>query len=338
MNHKLIMENWRRFINEKLAPRAMPSEWWQENWNYFLDVMRQYYPDVYESGIVEDAIAHADSQNFESKSQAWYLSALGHIEKENPEAYNGSKANTDIHGEFVPNLTKRTYAADEPEPEPDFQILSPVLKGTDYNMSGREFVVVKTPSYGNIIFYKSTGGGTGEGSAGLWVPTAGLSQHTRAGGTFVTKMLKDHPESCKDANIDSCKGRDGKLIRGKMPNPSGEFGKASDYIIEQNLSPSVTALSYAESSGITGMRNTVKLRGKWIDNPYSKGFSLDNLLVGEIAEAFEGGLINHFLKSHGAQIGLEGFSGPRRPTMYYGVEDVFSDNRKKRYHKFGEGE
>jgi len=330
------MENWRRFVNEG---REEPPMWWMDQWGKFTDNLRRNHPDVYNSGVIEDAIANARSQNLEQGSQPYWISVLKFVREQYPEEYEASKAGTDLSGNFV---ASPSAAPEQPTPEPeiesggDFQILSPVIAASEDGFRGRQFIVVKTPSYGNVAFYKSTGEGSGEGSKGLWVPTSGVGQLTDGDDDIhVSKMLSTHPEACSDASIASCVDDEGALVPGKMPNPNGEFGQVSEFI-NQNLPNTISTEEYIRSGKAPSLRGKHFARRFGKDKPLTSMIGYNLSKSNNISEAWEAAVINYLLQKYGAQFNLPSFSDKAGNNNYYGIKTFRT--RKRMYYKFGEGE
>lgn len=97
MKMKQIMKEWRSFLNEN---RSESPQWWQNQWSIFTDNLRNLYPEIYNSGIIEQAISNSRSQNLEYGSQDYWLKVLLYIKEQFPNEYEECKEGTDLTGNF----------------------------------------------------------------------------------------------------------------------------------------------------------------------------------------------------------------------------------------------
>jgi len=222
---KLLLENWRKYLNED---EDLLDPDYDDEWDKFTDNLRLNAPDIYNSGLIEAAIKYARDSG--AKYDYFYLVVLKFIEQKNKEALEIGRRGTnfplDLNSWFLE--IKASNSKENKNTTKEIRILSPFYQPSSFN--GRPFVVVETPSYGNVGFYRSSGRGTGEFSKGKWLPFGGVS--LKDGDTWLVKMAEDHNEADLDDEYN-----------GKFWKSGGEFETVSEYL-KENFSNPVTKLNY----------------------------------------------------------------------------------------------
>jgi len=113
MQMKQIMKEWRTFLNEN---RSESPQWWQNQWSIFTDNLRNLYPEIYNSGIIEQAILHAKNKSLNPGNQSYWLNVLSFIKNQHPSEYEKCKLGTDLTGNFLASSSEQPTRAKEHVP------------------------------------------------------------------------------------------------------------------------------------------------------------------------------------------------------------------------------